>query len=162
MADIDYTYEDENNTTTELLGSGETYTGDWTRNDEPDVAVSCHSSSSGTLYFEFSNDGENVNTFPPVGFAVVAGIHKFRVSTSKTGGGGNPKVRFKAYVYLRSLGITVIAFDETVDTQSGTTIDINESSLLLVAGSVAWVTMDTDTNNTDGSGRFTLRTYLDK
>ncbi len=53
-----------NNTTTATLGAGGTYTGTAEQTSQPDVGVSCHSSSAGTLYFDFSNDGTNWNTFP--------------------------------------------------------------------------------------------------
>lgn len=65
------------NSTIRALGSGETYTGDWEKNNFPDVGVSCQTDNSGTLYFDFSPDGVNVNTFPVNGFVVLTGIHKF-------------------------------------------------------------------------------------
>ena len=68
------------NSTTALLGAGETFTGEAELNDFPDIGVSCHSSSAGTLYFDFSNDGTNWNTFPVAGFNVAAGIHEFHTA----------------------------------------------------------------------------------
>src|SRR5210317_1313537 len=43
------------NTTTTLLGASETFTGTAEANNLADVGVSCHSSSAGTLFFDFSN-----------------------------------------------------------------------------------------------------------
>ena len=68
------------NSSTELLGVSETFTGVAELNDFPDVGVSCHSSSEGTLYFDFSNDGTNWNTFPVAGFQVAANIHEFHTA----------------------------------------------------------------------------------
>lgn len=70
----------EHNITTDTLTSGATFTGQWERNFAADVMVSCHSSSDGTLYFDFSPDGVNVNTFPVAGFEVYAGIHEFHTA----------------------------------------------------------------------------------
>jgi hypothetical protein len=72
-----YTIRNPNNTTTDLLGSGETYTGEWS--SCPDgVSVSCMSVGvGGILYFDFSNDAVNVNTFPLSGFKVTAGVHEY-------------------------------------------------------------------------------------
>ena len=68
------------NTTTTALGSGETYTGTWEKNDYPDVMVSCQTDNGGTLYFDFSVDGTNVSTFPVAGFSVSSGIHEFHTA----------------------------------------------------------------------------------
>lgn len=68
------------NNTTSFLTSGATYTGGWEQNDYPDVMVSCHTDNPGTLYFDFSPDGTNVNTFPVGGFKVAAGIHEFHTA----------------------------------------------------------------------------------
>jgi len=68
---------DGNNTTTTLLSSGATYTGTFTRCPDG-VTVSCKSVGvGGTLYFDFSNDGVNVDTFPVSGFSVTANIHEY-------------------------------------------------------------------------------------
>lgn len=68
------------NTTTAALGAGETFTGKWVSNDLPEVGVSCKTDASGTLYFDFSNDGTNVDTFPTNGFQIAAGIHEFHTA----------------------------------------------------------------------------------
>lgn len=68
------------NTTTTALGSGATFTGAWEQNDRPDVMVSCQTDNTGTLYFDFSVNGSDVNTFPVSGFAVASGIHEFHTA----------------------------------------------------------------------------------
>lgn len=68
------------NTSTKLLSSGATFTGEFEQNDFPNVGVSCHSDIAGTLFFDFSNDGTNVNSFPPNGFSVTASIHEFHTA----------------------------------------------------------------------------------
>lgn len=69
------------NTSTTPLGSSETFTGGWERDNTPDVGVSCHTDTAGTLFFDFSNDGgANYTTFPVGGFSVAAGIHEFHTA----------------------------------------------------------------------------------
>lgn len=68
------------NTTTTPLASEATFSGTFEENDYPDVGVSCHTDNGGMLYFDFSPDGTNVNTFPPNGFCVGAGVHEFHTA----------------------------------------------------------------------------------
>lgn len=70
----------EGNTTTTPLASGATFTGPFEETGSPDVMVSCQTDNSGTLFFDFSPDGTNVNTFPTDGFVVSPGIHEFHVA----------------------------------------------------------------------------------
>lgn len=65
------------NTTTTPLAGGATFTGGWEMNDQSDVAVSCFADQDGTLYFDFSNDGVRVLTFPTNGFEIDANVHEF-------------------------------------------------------------------------------------
>lgn len=65
------------NSTSTHPGSGETFTGTLEPSRADGVTVSCQSSTSGTLYFDFSVDGTNVTTFPTSGFSVAAGIHEY-------------------------------------------------------------------------------------
>ena len=62
------------------LGSGETFTGTAEQNLFAQVGVSCHTDQPGTLFFDFSNDGTNYNTFPVNGFDVAANIHEFHTA----------------------------------------------------------------------------------
>lgn len=72
--------EDINTTTTPLTGSG-TFTGTWEQNKYPQVMVSMITDVAGTLYFDFSNDGTNLDsTFPTQGFVVSGGIHEFHTA----------------------------------------------------------------------------------
>lgn len=73
-------FESTNNTTTTPLAGAATYTGTFEQNNYPDVMVSCQTDQAGTLYFDFSVDGTNVNTFPVNGFQVSAGIHEFHTA----------------------------------------------------------------------------------
>ena len=72
--------QSENNTSVTPLSGGATYTGIAEKSDYPEVAVSCKTDAAGTLYFDFSNDGTNWDTFPSSGFAVSAGIHEFHTA----------------------------------------------------------------------------------
>jgi hypothetical protein len=69
------------NTSTTPLASGATFTGAWETNAFPDVMVSCQQDNTGTLYFDFSNDGGTTySTFPPTGFDVASGVHEFHTA----------------------------------------------------------------------------------
>ena len=68
------------NTTTTPLSSGATYTGSWEKAPSDGVTVSCKADNSGTLYFDFSNDGTNTDTFPVNGFKVSSGIHEYHTA----------------------------------------------------------------------------------
>lgn len=71
----------DGNSSTTPLGSAATYTGTWEQTDRPDVMVSLETDNSGTLYFDFSNDGgSNFTTFPSNGFTVSSGIHEFHTA----------------------------------------------------------------------------------
>ena len=68
------------NTTTTPLSSGATYTGSWEKAPSDGVTVSCKADNAGTLYFDFSNDGTNADTFPVNGFKVSSGIHEYHTA----------------------------------------------------------------------------------
>ena len=73
--------EEGNNTSTTPLASEATFTGQWELNPFPDVMVSLITDNTGTLYFDFSNDGVNADsTFPVQGFAVASGVHEFHTA----------------------------------------------------------------------------------
>jgi len=65
------------NSSTSALNTGATFTGTAVQNSLSDVMVSCKTDQAGTLYFDFSNDGTNWDSFPSSGFQVSAGIHEF-------------------------------------------------------------------------------------
>lgn len=69
------------NLLTTALGANASDTGEWEQNDAPEVMVSCKADVAGTLYFDFSNDAVNVDTFPSVGFAVAANTHEIHTAT---------------------------------------------------------------------------------
>ena len=70
----------DGNTTTTPLSSGATFTGAWERAPSDGVTVSCKADNTGTLYFDFSNDGVNADTFPTNGFEVADGIHEYHTA----------------------------------------------------------------------------------
>lgn len=75
-----YSFPSTDNTTTTPLASGATYTGTFELNGAPWVQVSCKTDNGGTLYFDFSNDGTNVDTFPTDGFTIASGIHEYHTA----------------------------------------------------------------------------------
>jgi len=69
------------NSTTTPLGSGATFTGVGEQNNYSQVGVMCKTDNTGTLYFDFSNDGTNWDsTFPSSGFEVADGISEFHTA----------------------------------------------------------------------------------
>jgi hypothetical protein len=68
------------NSTVTPLGVSGTFTGTTELNVYPDVMCSCYADVAGTLYFDFSVNGSDWRTFPPVGFSVAAGIHEFHIA----------------------------------------------------------------------------------
>lgn len=66
--------------------------------------VSCITDQAGTLYFDFSNDASRVLTFPPFGFVVSAGVHKFQNAIK---GGRYFRVRFVREDWLDRMGIYI-------------------------------------------------------
>lgn len=72
--------ESTGNSSTAALSGGATFTGTGEQNSAPDVMVSCKADAAGTLYFDFSVDGTNWETFPSSGFVVAAGIHEFHTA----------------------------------------------------------------------------------
>jgi hypothetical protein len=68
------------NSSTTALNNAATYTGTGELNNYPDVMVSCKTDQSGVLYFDFSNDNSNWDTFPSSGFKVAASIHEFHTA----------------------------------------------------------------------------------
>lgn len=69
------------NSTVTPLGIGATFTGDWEQNNQPEVMVMCKTDKTGTIFFDFSPDGLNVDsTFPVLGFAVAPGVTEFHTA----------------------------------------------------------------------------------
>lgn len=71
---------DVNNSTTTPLSSGATFTGTATRSSADQVSVSCKTDNTGTLYFDFSNDGTNWDAFPTSGFKIANGVHEYHTA----------------------------------------------------------------------------------
>lgn len=69
------------NSTTTPLGSGATFTGTGEQNQYPHLGVMVKTDNTGTLFFDFSNDGTNWDsTFPPTGFSVAANVAEFHTA----------------------------------------------------------------------------------
>lgn len=63
-----------------ILGAGETFTGEFEQENHPDVMVSCQTSATATMFFDFSVDGTNHSTFPIAGFEVSAWTHELHTA----------------------------------------------------------------------------------
>ncbi len=96
------------NSSTSPLAGGATFTGHWVKAIAPDVMASCTADVSGTLYFDFSNDGgATYSTFPSSGFAVAASIHEFHTAVVgprhfrvRYVNGSSAQTNFALYIYF--------------------------------------------------------------
>ena len=94
--------------------SGDTYTGAGEENDFAYVGVNLQVDESGTLYFDFSQDGTNWSSYPVNGFGIASGINE--VHTAWKGGrymrprfvgtGGRTFFRLKTYYSNHSLPLS--------------------------------------------------------
>lgn len=85
------------NSTTTPLGAGETFTGTGEQNSHPHVAVSGKTTATGTLFFDFSNDGTNWDsTFPVSGYKIKANTNFF-----------HPAVKLGRYFRIRLVNDSV-------------------------------------------------------
>ena len=77
-----------------------------------------------------------------------------------SGGGGDPKVTVKAYVFNRQFQIKFEVFRSTIDTSVENTVFIDEPiGFKLSPTDVLYLVADTDTNNTVVTARFSLLEY---
>ena len=95
-----------NNVTTSTLSGSATFTGTGELNLYPDVMVSCKADVAGTLYFDFSVDNTNWETFPSNGFTISAGIHEFHTAVKgpryfrvRYVNGSSAQSTFRLYTY---------------------------------------------------------------
>lgn len=94
----------------------------------------------------------------PAGHTAVAKY--LLLNTNRLGGGSNPKVTFKGYVYNRGVETQYEIFRYIIDTQADTHIAIDEPiGFPLTARDVLYFVMDTDLSNTVASCRFSLNLY---
>lgn len=117
-----------NNTSTTPLNASTTFTGTSDLNDFSDVLVVCKTDQAGTLFFDFSVNGTNWETFPIAGFSVSANIqevHKaikgnryFRVRYTN---GGTNQTFLRLYTYYGEFGQLNSPLDSVPSTDSDAT-----------------------------------------
>ena len=110
--------------------SGNTYTGAGEENDYAYVGVNLQVDESGTLFFDFSQDGTNWSTYPVNGFDVASGINE--VHTAWKGGrymrprfvgsGGRTFFRLKTYYSNLPLPLTAPLNQTIGDDQDATVV----------------------------------------
>ena len=118
-----------NNTSITPLNASSTFTGTSDLNDFPDVLVVCKTDQAGTLFFDFSVNGTNWETFPNGGFSVVENIqevHKaikgnryFRVRFTNTSVSNQTFLRL--YTYYGEFGQLNSPLDSVPSTDSDAT-----------------------------------------
>lgn len=78
------------------------------KNTQPEVMTSLKSDTAGTLYYDFSNDNSNWDTFPVTGFTVTANVHEFHTAikgiryfrTRFENGSSSATTSFRVYTYF--------------------------------------------------------------
>lgn len=118
-----------NNSTTPLA-AGATFTGTGERINYQGVTVSCKTDQVGKLYFDFSNDNTNWDTFPTNGFDLAAGIHEyqrarkdyryFRARVENTS--ANPQTYLRLYTYYGEADLPSAPLNQSIGTDSSAII----------------------------------------
>lgn len=128
------------NTTVAPLTGGATYTGTYEGNGYPDVMVSCQTDVAGTLYFDFSPDGTNDNSFPVAGFTVAAGIHEFHTAVKgprqfrvRFVNGASAQSSFRLYTYFGLFRQGNAPINQSLSDDSDATVvkSINDETLTM-------------------------------
>ena len=79
------------------------------------------------------------------------------LAAEKLGGGGTPKVTFKAWIFNAATNAKAEVFRAVVDTSATSSIELRPSHPFVIPeNSVFWIEATTDTDNTVVSGRFSL------
>lgn len=124
------------------LAAAATFTGGGEQNNLPQVAVSCQSDASGTLFFDFSNDDLNWSTFPVNGFALNAGIHTYHAARKDSRyfrvrlvNGSTDQTYLRLYTYYGQTGLLSAPLNQNIglDSDAITTRSV-DSSLDLAFG----------------------------
>lgn len=118
------------NSSTSILSNGATYTGTAELNKMPDVMVSCKTDKDGVLYFDFSNDGTNWDTFPTNGFTVTANVHEFHTAVKGgryfrvrlTNDSGADQTYLRLYTYYGSFRQGNLPLNQSVSSDADSTI----------------------------------------
>lgn len=117
------------NTSTAPLGAGQTFTGEYVQGPEPDVMVSLQTDTECTLFFDFSPDGTNDNTFPVEGFRVAPGIHEFHVAVKgprffrvRLVNAGGAQTYLRLYTYFGSFRKPNAPLNQTLGLDSDATL----------------------------------------
>lgn len=111
--------ESARNTTVRALHAGEEFIGEQEFNSTRDVMVSCKSDTAGTIFFEFSVDGQNWEVYPSYGFEVNANEHFLKVVQKgpmhfrvRYVNGENDQTYFRLYTYYGSFRSANMDFGE--------------------------------------------------
>lgn len=125
------------NTTTTALGAGSSFIGAAEINPFPDVMVSCFSSSVGTLYFDFSDNGTDWRTFPTLGFNVAANTHESRTAVKgpryfrvRFVNSSSPQSVFQLYTYFGVFRQQASPLNQQI---------MLDSSAILTRQSISWL-----------------------
>ena len=96
----------------------------------------------------------------PIGHTLC--IDGFHVNGMKLGGGGVPKVTFRIYSYSRVTGMAYLLDEERMDTSVQNTADFTfENPIVLNGREILFVSVETDLDNAEVSGRILATLHRD-
>lgn len=117
------------NSSTVPLSSAATYTGTWEKNNYADVGVSLQTDNGGVLYFDFSPDGVNANTFPSSGFTVASGVHEFHIARklgryfrARLVNNSGAQTYLRLYTYYGAFGQPSIPLNQSITSDADSTL----------------------------------------
>lgn len=95
-------------------------------NGKSDIAVSLTSSTSGTEYFDFLNDGSIWSTYPVTGFTVTANVHEFHVAVKSRryfrirfeNGSSSATTSFKIYTYYGTFNQGKLPLNQSISSDA--------------------------------------------
>lgn len=125
-----------------------------------DITISDTAGTAGTQGIIPANDSvtQQLVFHMPINYKGI--IKNIRLNAEKLSGGGNIRAVFKMFVYNRLVDTQFKLRRYIIDTQSTTTITETDPVGINVDGrDVIFFTVDTDTNNTEVAGNFSLNIY---
>jgi hypothetical protein len=118
---IGESFQSTNNTTTDTLAADATYTGTGEQSPFPWVGVNCQTSTSGTLFFDFSVDDSNWSTYPSNGYTVNAGVNEFhtalvlgRYFRVRFVNGSTEQTYFRLYTYYGNFAQPIAPLNQAI------------------------------------------------
>ena len=122
-----------------------------------DITVTS-TTTGGVQAFVPAGSGSTQQVLFFVPFNCTGVVKKVRVGALRIGGGSDPVVVFRGWLFDRDSGVTAEAYRADIDTGVVNFL-IEEPEEQVPPGSVIWITADVSINNTDVTGRLNMNVY---